>query len=862
MTDQHDDTERMLDEAISSIRGETMDKQTAAEAVDRVWQRIADGNTEAERALRGCADFSELIPALLEGSLTGPRAILLQDHLDECIACRRLHIKAREGPRQRAEHRTDTAPSPARRTLALAAAAVLALGLGLAAAWTGANLIAERGLSASLESVEGSLLLVLDDGGRALASSDRITARQTLRTTKNSGAVLRLDDGSLIEIDSRSQLLLRRSLRGTTLRLDRGNIIVRAAEQHGERLFVATGDCLVAVTGTVFAVDHGLKGSRVSVLEGSVEVRQGSHRQLLNPGEQLTTNDRLQSVAISEQIAWSRNADVHRALLHELSLLQREVAHTVDPLDTRTSTALLDMAPPDTLVFVAVPNLTEGLGEARQLLNERLASSDTLREWWHANFVATGIDRQIDDLLDRLLPLGDAVAEEVAITVSSAAIDGGGGPLVYALLDDAGTFTQLLREEMGSVNSLAGRSVISVLEDPHGPIGTPSEITVWVNERLFAASNDAEQLSDLARRLSAAAPSGFAGTELHTRLDAAYRGGVSWLVGIDLGPLLDRAADHGSEQDMIVADQLGLTGLSTLVLERHRIDGTSAISAELAFDGQRRGMAAWLAEPAPMGSLEFVSQDASLAAALVAKDAAVIFDELVQAIATADSGALDELDRFQDEIGIDLREDLAAALGGEGVVALDGPLLPTPAWKLVAEVYDPNTLQSTIERAIGRINQSLAEHDREGLSLEEHGVAGRSYWSVQAPQAQVAAVYTMTDGYLVVGPELALVSEALQYRDSGVHLPASQSFLELLPDNGYTDCSALLYRNLGPLAASLPESVLGEISPDAWTALAEPMLFCVYGEEDRIAASGVGDGFLRAGQTLGLAGLLRHLGHR
>jgi hypothetical protein len=328
------------------------------------------------------------------------------------------------------------------------------------------------------------------------------------------------------------------------------------------------------------------------------------------------------------------------------------------------------------------------------------------------------------------------------------------------------------------------------------------------------------------------------------------------LIGVDLAAILDRAASQGTDREWTMLERLGVLDASTLVVERHRIDDTSAISADLIFDGPRRGMAAWLEDPAPMGSLQFLSPDASFAAAVVAKDAVVVFDELLEAVASADSGALEELDSFEEAIGIDLRSDLAATLGGEGVVALDGPLLPTPAWKIVAELYDPSTLQAAIERAVAEINILMEQLDREKISLEEYSLGGRSYWEIRSPQAQSAVVYTMTEAYLVIAPSISLVHQALQFRESGVNLSNSTAFLDLLPDNGYSDCSALVYKNLGSLAESFPDAALDELPPDAVTALSQPMLFCVYGEDDRIILSGVGDGWLEAGHAIGLSSAL------
>ena len=54
----------------------------------------------------------------------------------------------------------------------------------------------------------------------------------------------------------------------------------------------------------------------------------------------------------------------------------------------------------------------------------------------------------------------------------------------------------------------------------------------------------------------------------------------------------------------------------------------------------------------------------------------------------------------------DLKADLASAFGGEVTVALDGPLLPVPSWKIAAEVYYPDRLQSAMAKLVAAFNAS------------------------------------------------------------------------------------------------------------------------------------------------------------
>ena len=110
---------------------------------------------------------------------------------------------------------------------------------------------------------------------RPAVAGERIAGSQLVRTAQGSGAVLELADGSRIELAERSELGLGRRWDGTILELERGSLIVEAAEQRRGHLYVDTGDCRVSVVGTIFSVNHGAKGSRVSVIEGEVHVQPG-----------------------------------------------------------------------------------------------------------------------------------------------------------------------------------------------------------------------------------------------------------------------------------------------------------------------------------------------------------------------------------------------------------------------------------------------------------------------------------------------------------------------------------------------------------------------------------------------------------
>ena len=133
-------------------------------------------------------------------------------------------------------------------------------------------------MEATVEAAEGQVYQIADTRSMPITAGDRLQKGERVRTAKGAHAFVRLGDGSMIEMKDRSELWVTKNVQGTTIHLNRGSIVVEAAKQRGERLLVDTGDSLVSVTGTVFSVSSGTKGSRVSVIEGEVIDGSQGHR--------------------------------------------------------------------------------------------------------------------------------------------------------------------------------------------------------------------------------------------------------------------------------------------------------------------------------------------------------------------------------------------------------------------------------------------------------------------------------------------------------------------------------------------------------------------------------------------------------
>jgi hypothetical protein len=810
--------------------------------------------------------------------------MLVEDHVRECIGCRRALATVRRG----ASDTPAIAPAAAaharegadglRRWLPLAAALAVALGL---AGWFGVRMaFAPAAETATVESIDGSLWRVAAGGSPALATGAVVDLSEAVRTAKGSTAVLRLADGSRVELDERTELAAAGGWRGTTLELARGNVIVEAAGQRWPRhLYVATGDCRVSVVGTVFAVDHGVGGSRVAVIEGEVRVAQGGRpERVLGPGDQVATRG-LGTVPVSQQFAWSGDADRYLEMLGELRELRREIAQRVPPPGLRSAGRLLDAVPAGTAVYVAVPNLGRPLADSYAVFREQLADSPRLAEWWAAHVEGADADRRLDELVTRLRDLGDYLGDEVVVAIAAGAVadpDGdpsrSGGPLLLAEVVRPG-FDAYLAQEIERINSEGGHPAVELVADPAAAAGSADALQVWTGDGLLVASPDRRSLAAGVAAARGEAP-GFAGTELWQRVGAAYADGAEWLLGADLGVLIDDVGGHDPRAGGELAEA-GIADARYLIVEHRGDADSSATTATLGFAGPRRGLASWLAAPGPIGSLDYVSPEAGFAAAFLVKDPVEMVDDLARLAAAADGDGEAWLADIERNTGLDLRDDLAAVLGGEVAFALDGPIAPQPSWKLVIEVYDAPGLLATVERTVARLDAELRSRGEGGVALDSTRSGGHTFWRLSRTAATGGAApgeawWVYDDGFLIAAPSAGLLERTLDRRRAGATLPASAGFRRLLPDDPRTGYSALVYQNLAPLVAP----IAGELSrlgadggpdgPGGLAALAEmsrdggPSLLAAWAGSDQVelAAHGPGGPFgLGGGGPLGLGGL-------
>jgi hypothetical protein len=870
---KNNELDNILDKVTDGIRAEQISDDLVSHSANRVWQRLEtnapqmSANSAAAESdrIEGCADFQSLIPGYLGGKLSEARSLLLVDHTHECIPCRRALKQAREKGGIAAPAVRRAKPRTARYSLRPVVlrwgiAAALVIGLGLIALPILQRYLPLGGFDATVQAADGPLYLVSDSQTRQLKAGEKINRGEVIRTAKDGHATVRLGDGTTIEMKDRSEFSINRTLSGTTVQLGSGSVIVEAAKQRPghtvvgkltkefRKLFgseepgnfyVATNDSLVSVTGTTFAVNAGTKGSRVSVIEGEVHLDRNGTDRVLRPGEQATTNAAIDTIPVKDEVSWSRNAARYAKVLESLTSLRKDLNGVQMP-DARHSTRLLDMMPANTVFYAALPNLGATIAESNRIIQERIQQNPELRDWFASQRGPHG--PAMNDAVTTIKEFGDQLGDEIAISAGMNDQGQPTDPVVLAQLKNPGGFRAFVESEVQKLSTNGKAPQIQWVDDPRQAVvsATTEKLYAWINGDMLVASPKLAGLQTIAN-----GGNSFSTASFYSRIADVYRDGAGIVLAADLEKIiahtrgLRRLAVGDSHEQAL--NQLGVFNMKSFVLDQKDTNGKTHTRAVLSYEPSDRGITTWLAQPAPMGSLDYISPDANLVAGFVIKNPAAVVDDLLSVLSNVCPDLNKHLDELQRDHGLNVRNDFAAPLGGEYAFAIDGPILPTPSWKLVVQVNDPVHLQQTFEQVVTEINKQTAMQGKKGLEWDKSDSGGRTFYTLRSKDfGGVEVNYVFANGYLIAGPTRALVDQALRFHDSGTTLVHSTKFTAGLPADGNVNFSALIYHNLAPLAKSVADRVgtnnLPSGSQNAITVAAtmEPTLAYAYAYGDRI----------------------------
>src|SRR3989440_3034383 len=657
---KNNELDNILNKVTDGIRAEQISDDLVSQSANRVWQRVSteagalqmSANSAAAEIdrIEGCADFQSLIPGYLGDKLSEARSLLLVDHTHECIPCRRALKQAREkGGNIAATAVRRAKPRTAQYSLRPVVlrwgiAAALVIGLGLVALPVLQRYIPLGGFDATVQAADGPLYLVSDSQMRQLKAGEKINRGEVIRTAKDGHAIVRLGDGTTIEMKDRSEFSINRTLSGTTVQLGSGSVIVEAdkiqprptvvgklarefrklfgSEEPGN-FYVATNDSLVSVTGTTFAVNAGTKGSRVSVIEGEVHLDRNGTDRVLRPGEQATTNAAIDTVPVKDEVSWSRNAARYAKVLEGLAALRKDL-NVVQMPDARHSTRLLDMMPANTVFYAALPNLGATIAESNRIIQERIQQNPELRDWFASQRGPHG--PAMNDAVTTIKEFGDQLGDEIAIGAGMNDQGQPTEPVVLAQLKNPGGFRTFVDNEVQKLSANGKAPQIQWVDDPRQAAisaTTDKQLYAWINGDMLVASPKLAGLQTIAN-----GGSSFATASFYSRIADVYRDGAGIVLAADLEKIiahtrgLRRLAVGDSHEQAL--NQLGVFNMKSFVLDQKDTDGKTHTRAVLSYDPSDRGITTWLAQPAPMGSPDYVSPDANLVAGFVIKNPSAV----------------------------------------------------------------------------------------------------------------------------------------------------------------------------------------------------------------------------------------------
>jgi hypothetical protein len=781
-----------LDRALQEMRDEEADSGTVEAARARVWETMANPDIVT------CAEFRQDFGAYLGNELRASRRTLVEDHLSRCPGCRARIAE------MRGEKTTIAMPTRVSsrwmRWGALSAAAAMLVGVVYVGRDAIDSMLGPGGPRATVVSTEGGLYRLTSGSLDAGAS---IGERESIRTGPGAHAVLQLADGSIVDVNERTELFVTAAWSGQAIHLQRGDVIVKAAKQRRGRLQVLTRDSIASVKGTVFAVSAGMGGSVVSVVEGSVAVRQPRREVTLSPGEQAASIPALAS-SVAAAISWSPEAESYLQLLASVAKIERELANF--PSELRSTSALLPHLPAGAIVYGAVPNPGITIGRAMALAEEQSTQNAAFGAWW-----ASETGQMLRQLVDRVQTVSPLLGDEIVFTASL--VPGASDPLPLVMA----------KVKPGKRDELS-----AALERLLAEAGDEAPGSYSVSDDLVLVSESRSSLTLAQAGLGQGAGSPFAAA-----IGERYRRGVGWLVAVDAPPIVREAAGD----DAPPIELAGMMGVKYLFLEQRAPAGAEENEVTLAFQGARSGMGSWLADAGSGGAAEYLPSDALAAGYVSTREPLQLFEEFTSQIVKSAPDFKQGLTTIDEKLGAGFVQDLTAALGTETALAVTGLSTSGPVWVMVTMANNPLVIDSSLRKLVDAMNAELGPDEQaRRIVLEQESAGGRTWTRMKPGGLPISITWTYDRGYMVAASDRGVGERAIATRNGGSPLVWSPEFLGQLPSSAGLHPSAFAWLNakgaLGIVSGLASSPALADL-----LAARDPILVVFNGTSEQIRAA-------------------------
>lgn len=549
---------------------------------------------------------------------------------------------------------------------------------------------------------------------------------------------------------------------------------------------------------------------------------------------------------------WANDLQKYPGLSQEFGKLFNKMQTQIQPPPLRSQSKLLTLLPDSTLYYAAFPNYGDEVRQALAIFQQERRESPVLREWW-ANGEMTKSGPAFEMAIEKISDFSQYLGNE--IVVAGDPETPGHAFVVISEVKKPG-LADFIQQAWSSIPG-AQKPPFRLLDLQHLASATdnsaPSQLVVLIRPDFVIAASSVKAVRSFNDLIESKA-GGFATTAFGQRIGQAYANGVSSVGGADIEKLLKQLpAGAAANQEMLAHSGFG--DMKYVVWEHKSVTGQPASQTELSFTGPRRGVASWLAAPAAMNSLNFVSPKAVLATTLILKNWSEIFDD-IQALSTSTNpNAMASLNQMQQAMNLNLKNDLLRYFDGEVTLELDSVTPPNPAWKAILRVNHPEKLQQTLDKLLATVPFPARQYQENGIDFH----------SLRIPSANKTTeiVYAFVDGYLLIASGQDAAAEAVSFHKSGGSLMTSPRFVAALPPGRAGIASALFYED----PATIATIGLKDAPPEIAATLlqlkqaAPPIVVAGYGEDAAIRiASGNGGadmGAILIGAAIAIPNLLR-----
>jgi type IV pilus assembly protein PilA len=536
---------------------------------------------------------------------------------------------------------------------------------------------------------------------------------------------------------------------------------------------------------------------------------------------------------VQPDFSWLQDLLKNKELIADFEKFSEKVKDGVQYPTARTQSNILGRLPDSTTFYVALPNYGETLHQSLDIFRQELQESVALRDFLKKNKL-DAMEPKIEDGIQKFYEFSQFLGDEVVITGKLQ----GKEPAMLFVAEIKKPGVKEFLEKLNNQYFTDKNDRLRIL-DPQGLAASDSARgqapVVLVRPDLIAIGLSVSSVREFNTQIDESGPK-FAASPLGQRVAQSYQGGTNSVISVDLHQLIS-LIPQPKPADRIMLEKSGFGDVKYLVSDNTLTGGKSLNRMELAFNGPRHGIASWIAAPAPMGGLDFISSKAYIAADMVLKSPAQIFDDLQD---IAGNAAFASLTQMEAQLKMNLKQDLLSKLGGEIAFEMRQPPMtfpeqgqtaakPTtpPAFKVILRVLDPDGLQQTLARLLAMAPMQSGKREEDGVTFNTLTTPGANGNTTEMD-------YFFMDGYLVITSDAEGAREAVRAHRTGDSLAKFSKLREATPAGQSANASMIMYQNagqmMGPMLAQLPPEIR-QLLPNTTLADAKPTVFYVNAEE-------------------------------